>query len=61
VLTYKANKHPETGESQILKIKTWYVQGKKNTYLISFATTEEQIWAKKLPEMEKIALSLKEM
>ncbi|EEF90683.1 hypothetical protein BACCELL_01688 [Bacteroides cellulosilyticus DSM 14838] len=61
VLTYKANKHPETGESQILKIKTWYVQGKKNTYLISFATTEEQIWAKELPEMEKIALSLKEM
>ena len=61
VLTYKANKHPDTGESQILKIKTWYVQGKKNTYLISFATTEEQIWAKELPEMEKIALSLKEM
>ena len=26
-----------------------------------FATTEEQIWAKELPEMEKIALSLKEM
>ena len=43
------------------KIKTWYVQGKKNTYLISFATAEEQIWAEELPEMEKIALSLKEM
>ena len=26
--------------------------------VISFATTEEQIWAKELPEMEKIALSL---
>ena len=29
--------------------------------VISFATTEEQIWAKELPQMEKIALSLKEM
>ena len=26
-----------------------------------YLSTEEQIWAKELPEMEKIALSLKEM
>ena len=29
--------------------------------VISFATTEEQIWAKELREMENIALSVLEM
>ena len=61
VLTYKANKHPETGENQILKMKIWYVQGKKNTYVISFATAEELIWRKELSTMEKIAFSLEEI
>lgn len=61
VLVYKADKHPETGQNQILKIKRWYVQGKSNTYVISFATTEERTWDKELLEMEKIAFSLKEM
>lgn len=29
--------------------------------VVLFVITEELIWAKELPEMEKIALSLKEM
>lgn len=61
VLIYKADKHPETGQNQILRIKNWYVQGRSNTYVVSFATTENQIWYEELPEMEKIVLSLKEI
>lgn len=57
---YHPAAHPETGKKEELRIRDWYVCGKNNTYLISYATTSISAWNKWLPEMEKLVISLQE-
>lgn len=52
--------HPETGKKEELRIRNWYVCGKNNTYLVSYAATTASAWKKWLSEMEKLVVSLRE-
>lgn len=58
---YNPSTHPETGEKEELRIRNWYICGKKNAYLVSYATTSVSAWSKWLPEMEKLVASLREL
>lgn len=53
-------KHQETGKDIYMKMKKWYVQGKKNVYVIDFVSSSTLGWEKWLPEMEKAVQSLEE-
>lgn len=59
VLTHKANRHPETKELSALQQINWYLQGKRNTYCVSFTSCTSLL--ELLPEVKTIVASLDEI
>ena len=53
-------KHPETGRLESIMQKTWYVQGKRSLYVLTFSADDAKVYSKWLPEVESLMTTLKE-
>lgn len=54
------HKHPETGKLEYVMQKTWYIQGEKSLYVITFSADDDKVYTKWLPKVKSLIESLKE-
>ena len=54
------HKHPETGKLESEIHKTWYIQGKKSLYVITFSADDEKVYHKWLSKVKDLITTLKE-
>lgn len=53
-------KHPETGKLESVIQKTWYIQGERNLYVITFSANDDKVYNGWLSKVESLIVTLKE-
>ena len=53
-------RHPEPGKLESVIQKTWYIQGERNLYVITFSANDDKVYNGWLSKVESLIVTLKE-